>query len=34
MTSVSSLIRVLLPKVQVLKEDEAREEIQRNHSSW
>ncbi|XP_054698520.1 thioredoxin domain-containing protein 11 isoform X3 [Grus americana] len=25
--------RVLLPKVQVLKEDEAREEIQRNHSS-
>ncbi|KAM6121880.1 LOW QUALITY PROTEIN: thioredoxin domain-containing protein 11 [Phoenicopterus ruber ruber] len=24
--------RVLLPKVQVLKEDEAREEIQRNHS--
>nr|XP_025952151.1 thioredoxin domain-containing protein 11 isoform X1 [Dromaius novaehollandiae] len=33
MTSISSLIRVLLPKVQVLKEDEAREEIQRNHSS-
>ncbi|XP_067162561.1 thioredoxin domain-containing protein 11 isoform X2 [Apteryx mantelli] len=29
----SSQFGVLLPKVQVLKEDEAREEIQRNHSS-
>lgn len=34
MTRIPFLIRVLLPKVQMLKEGEAREEIKRNHFSW